>query len=119
MNITRSESLRKYLGCPAFQGRPNASIFQDLISRTIAQLEGLKANCLSKVVRIVLIQSHIESLPTHTMQCFAFPQKTSTVLNNLARDFFWKKSNTQKSFPLILRDRICRPKLGVVLAYES
>jgi len=55
LNITRSDSLGKYLGCPAFQGRPKMSTFQDLLSRTVTRLEGWKANCLSKAVRTVLI----------------------------------------------------------------
>ena len=32
------------------------------------------------------------------------------MLNNLARNFFWKKSDTQKGLPLISWDRICQPK---------
>jgi len=76
----------------------------------MTKLEGWKANCLSKAGRTVLIQSHLESLSAHTMQCFTLPLKTNTTLNNLARDFFWKKSNTQKGLPLISWDHICQPK---------
>jgi len=67
MNITRSDSLGKYLGCPGFQGKPKASVFQDLLSRTMTKLEGWKANCLSKAGRTLLIQSNLEALPAHTM----------------------------------------------------
>jgi len=40
LNITWSDSLGRYLGCPAFQGRPQASVFQDLVARTMSKLEG-------------------------------------------------------------------------------
>jgi len=88
MNITRFDSLGKYLGCPAFQGKPKASLFQDLLARTMTKLAGWKTHYLSKVGRTVLIQSHLEALPAHTMQCFSLPQSISKGLNRHARDFF-------------------------------
>jgi len=114
LNITRSDSLGNYMGCLAFHGRPNASTFQELISRTLTKLERWKANCLLKAGSTVLIQSHLESLPTHTMQCFSLSQKTSSMLNNLAKDFFGKKVDTQKGLPLILWDRYASQNEEVV-----
>jgi len=64
LNIPQRESLGKYLRCPVFQGCPSKSTFQELISKATAKLEGWKANCLSKAGRSVLIQSHLEALPT-------------------------------------------------------
>ena len=109
-NITRSESLGKYLGCPVFQGKPKALAFHDLVSRTRSKLNSWKANWLSKTGHLILIQSHLESLPAHTMQCFALPKNTSTMINNLARDFFWKQFATRNGLPLIARDKVCQPK---------
>ena len=109
-NINHSDSLGKYLGCPVFQKRPNRSTFQDLINRAATKLEGWKTNCLSKARRIVLIQSHLESLPAHTMQCFQLPNTIATQIDRLNREFFWKKNNTDKGLPLVACDRIFRPK---------
>jgi len=66
-NITHSDSLGRYLGCPIFQNKPKRSIFNDLFDRTMKKLDGWKANYLSKAGRAVLIQSHLESLPAYTM----------------------------------------------------
>jgi len=66
-NITHSDSLGKYLGCPVFHKRPNTTTFRELIDKTMTKLVGWKAQCLSKAGRTVLIQSHLESLPAHTM----------------------------------------------------
>jgi len=93
-NITHSDSLGKYLGCPVFQKRLNTSIFQELVEKAMAKLGGWKANCLSKAGRIVLIQSHLESLPAHTMQCFQLPIGVTTNIDRINREFFWKKNNT-------------------------
>jgi len=80
-NILHRESLGKYLGCSIFQGQPSYSTFQEIITKTTTKLEGWKANCLSKAGRSILIQSHLESLSAHTMQCFELPSKTSNYLD--------------------------------------
>ena len=74
------------------------------------KLDGWKANCLSKAGRAVLIQSHLESLPTHTMQCFHIPKVITDQVHRLSREFFWKKNNIEKGMPLIAWDLVCRPK---------
>jgi len=76
----------------------------------MTKLEGWKAKCFSKAGRTVLIQSHLESLPAHTMQCFSLPRKTTTGLNKIARGFFGKKSSTQHLIPTVSWDKSCRPK---------
>jgi len=109
-NITHSDSLGKYLGCPVFHKRPNTTTFRELIDKTMTKLVGWKAQCLSKAGRTVLIQSHLESLPAHTMQCFKLPSAVATNIDRVSREFFWKKNNTEKGLPLVAWDKICRPK---------
>ena len=82
-NISHSESLGKYLGCPVFQGKLTKTTFQDIINKATAKLEGQKANCLSKSGRTIFIQSHLKSLSVHTMQCFQLPKHTSIQLNKI------------------------------------
>jgi len=109
-NIPQSHSLEAYLGCPVFQGRPSPSTFQEMINKSAARLDRWKINSLSKAGRTVLIQSHLESLPAHTMQCFQLPRTTLCQLDNLLRTFFWKKSPSENGLPLIAWDKMCRPK---------
>jgi len=88
LNTPRRESLGKYLDCPVFQGHPWNTTIQEIINRAITKLDGWKTNCLSKVGRSVLIQSHLESLPTHTMQYFQLLKETIDFLDKCNRDFF-------------------------------
>lgn len=44
------------------------------------------------------------------MQCFELPNNTSRYLDKCNREFFWKKSNTEKSLQLITWDKVCMPK---------
>ena len=87
-NIPHRTSLGKYLGCTLFQGRPSKVTFKEIIDKAIAKLQGWNANRLSKVEKKVLIQSHLESIPAHTMQCFQIPLATSHRLDNLSQKFF-------------------------------
>jgi len=80
-NIPQSQSLGSYLGGPVFQGWPFNATFKDLISKVVARLDRWKSNSLSKAGRTILIQSHLEFLPAHTMQCFQLPQATTAHLN--------------------------------------
>jgi len=109
-NISHSDSLGKYLGCPVFQKRPNTTTFRELIDKAMIKLVGWKAKCLSKAGRSVLIQSHLESLPAHTMQCFQLPSVVANNIDRISREFFWKKHNTEKGLPLVAWNKICRLK---------
>jgi len=109
-NITHSDSLGKYLGCPVFQKRPSVATFHALVDKAMTKLAGWKANCLSKAGRAVLIQSHLEALPAHTMQCFQLPTTISNNIDRVSREFFWKKFNSEKGLPLVAWDKVCRPK---------
>ena len=109
-NITHSNSLGKYLGCPVIQKRPNSLTFEETVTKARHKLEGWKVNCLSKAGSIVLIQSNLESLLAHTMQCFKLPDATAKQLDCINREFFWKKNNINKGLPLIAWDKVCKPK---------
>ena len=89
-NISHSSALGKYLGCSIFMGRPSADHFQNLIAKAVTKLDDWKATCFSKAGRAVLIQSHLEGLPSHTMQCFQLPASVSEKLDRINREFFWK-----------------------------
>jgi len=87
-NITHSESLGKYLGYPIFQQRIGGSQFQGIINKATTKLNGSKANSLSKAGRRVLIQSHLEALAAHTIQCFELPKAVMSQLDSINREFF-------------------------------
>ena len=110
-NIPHSSSFGHYLGCPLFQGRPNPDVFQSLLLKAGAKLDNWKAKCFSKAGRTVLIQSNLESLPTHIMQCYKIPCRVTDKLDSIHREFFWKNSRSDKGLPLIAWDKICRPKM--------
>ena len=109
-NIMQSNGLGKYLGYSVFQGKPSITTFQDIINKATDKLNGWKANCLSKAGRTILIQSHLESIPAHTVQCFHLPKHTTEQIDKTNWGFLWGKSNTEKGLSLTAWDKICMPK---------
>jgi len=93
-----------------FQQRNGNSILQGIVNKAATKYESWKVHCLSKVGRTVLIQSHLETLPAHTMQCFQLPKATATQLGRIDREFLWKENNTKKGLNLIGWNTICMPK---------
>jgi len=63
-------------------------LFSDLVRKAHNKLQSWKASSISKAGRLVLIQSNLESLPSHTMQCFKLPKSTTNNLDRVNRDFF-------------------------------
>jgi len=45
------------------------------------------------------------------MQCYKLPSRITDQLDSIHRDFFWKKSTSEKGLPLVAWDKICRPKI--------
>lgn len=109
-NIPHRDTVGEYLGCLAFQGRANLSTFKEILIKATARMEAWKANSLSKAGRVVLFQSNLESLPTHTMQCFELPKKTTSLLDHVNRTFLWKKSGSDQGLPMVAWDKVCQPK---------
>jgi len=95
-NITHSKSLGKYLGRPLFQQLIGGNQFQGIINKATTKLNGWKANSLSKVGRTVLIQSHLEVLSAHTMQCSELPKVVMSQLDSINREFFFGRNLIQK-----------------------
>jgi len=109
-NISHQDSLGKYLGCPVFKGRPKLATFAELVDKSASKLQSWQARSVSKAGRVALIQTNLESIPAHTMQCFQIPCTTSRQIDKISRDFFWKNSVTSRGLPMVSWDKICLPK---------
>ena len=108
--IPHRDSLGKYLGCPIFQGRTSSNTFFELVNKIDRKSQNWNPSSLSKAGRVILIQSNLKSLPSHTMQCFKLHKSISNKLDRINRDFLWKKSRTKKGLPMVSWDKICGSK---------
>jgi len=65
---------------------------------------------MSKVGKAILIQTNLESIPTHIMQCFQVSKKTCQNQTTLIEIFFWMMSTLSQGMPMIAWDKVCKPK---------
>jgi len=57
----------------------------------------------------MLPKSYLEALPAHAMQCFELPLNISRYIDKCNREFFRKKSPTEKGMPMIFGEKsICQ-----------
>ena len=82
-----------------------------IVQKASTRLNRWKGQYLSKASITILIQSHLEALPAHTMQWFSLPQSIATQLNRIHRNFLWKNSKSNSDVPLIAWDTVCKPKI--------
>lgn len=73
--------LGKYLGFPLNLSSGSLASFNFLIYRVKDKLEGWRAELLSKLGRVVLINSVLNAIPSHIMQCTLIPKKVCNSLD--------------------------------------
>lgn len=110
LNIPMSESLGTYLGVPMDVTHTRASSYNFLIDKFKQKLTSWQGRYLSSMGRVTLINSVLNSLPTHVMQCTMLPQKVCLTLDRINRDFLWGSSENQRTFHAINWDVVTRPR---------
>lgn len=103
-------TLDKYLGCPIINERVTRTTFQDTLEKTNKNLSKWKANSLSKVGRVTLIQSILASTPIYQMQSFMLPKQNLEETDCINRYFFRNKDPDKKGGNLVGWDNIYKPK---------
>lgn len=110
LGIEESEEIGKYLGFPMDLTASRASSFNFIVDKVKDKLSGWKANLISRAGRAVLINSVMNTIPNHVMQCTYLPQSTCKALDRLSRDFLWGSSEQQKKMHMIAWDTVTKPK---------
>lgn len=87
-----------------------AKTYDFFIDRLKKKLAGWKRNTLSKVARLLLINTIIATTYAYVMQSTVIPHSTIATLEKIHRKFFWDNSNTKSKLHLIVWERICRLK---------
>ena len=76
LQMSESEDLGSYLGCPIIQDRVTKETFASVVTRANSQLTKWKANSLSQAGRAVLIQANLATKANFQMQSFCLPKTT-------------------------------------------
>ncbi|XP_056697886.1 uncharacterized protein [Spinacia oleracea] len=109
-NMTPKSFLGRYLGVLFTSTSFTKQNFQHLVVKAEQKMNSWSSNLVSKAGKIVLIQSHLEALPSYAMTTTCLPKTTCNSLDQINRNFFWKQSPEKKGIPMISWDKICQPK---------
>ena len=66
LNISMSNGISKYLGCPIIQGRVKRSIFSEVILKSQKKIASWNACFLSRAGKITLIKANLASISRPT-----------------------------------------------------
>ena len=104
LSIPTSNGISKYLGCPSVQGRVNRSSFADVVLKSQNKLASWKARFISRVGKVVLIKSNLESSHLHVMNYFKLTKINNEDHDKINRKFLWAPNigfKEAKGFPLV------------------
>lgn len=108
-DIRQSADLGTYLGYP-LKHIYMKNDFKFILDKINRKLQGWKANMLSKIGRMQLINSTLANTSNHLVNAFLLPKSILTEIDRKARNFFWGHDSNTKEIHTIKWEQIVRPK---------
>lgn len=83
---------------------------QFIVDKVRKKLALWKTNYLSRVGKLVLINSTLNSIPTYYLQYQTLPATTIVDLDRMCNDFLWGEKDAKKKIHLVGKDSTFLPK---------
>ena len=87
LNISMSNGMSKYLGCPITQGMIKINTFSKVILKSQKKVASWKACFISRVGKITFIKANLASLPLHVTRCFKLTKVNNEDLDIINMNF--------------------------------
>lgn len=87
LGLPRTDCIGRYLGFPMDMAVRTNSSFNFLLNKIKEKLAGWKTNLLSRVSRVVLINSVVSSIPVHVMRCTEDPKGIYKAVDRVCSNF--------------------------------
>ncbi|KAJ6731270.1 REVERSE TRANSCRIPTASE ZINC-BINDING DOMAIN-CONTAINING PROTEIN-RELATED-RELATED [Salix viminalis] len=98
----------KYLGMPLYKGPKKIFLWDDLISKIAARMEGWEAKVLSSGGRITILKSILTSMPLYLLHVIVPPKSVMCRIERLFNKFLWS-SKGQKRIHWECWEDLCYP----------
>ncbi|KAJ6714204.1 RETROTRANSPOSON UNCLASSIFIED-LIKE PROTEIN [Salix viminalis] len=98
----------KYLGMPLYKGPKKSFLWDDLISKIAARMEGWEAQVLSPGGRITILKSILTSMPLYLLHVIMPPKTVMCRIERLFNKFLWS-SKGQKRIHWECWEDLCYP----------
>lgn len=110
LRVPRTDDLGKYLGYNLLYGGRNTKAPWELLQKATLHLLGWKLRCLSKVGRLTLASSVLNTLPIFHMQIMKLLVEVLRGLDRMCRKCFWGEEGDSRRLHLVNRETICKQK---------
>ena len=110
LGIRSTPNLGKYLGFPLKHPRSTSRDFNFVLERVQNKLQGWKANLLSMVGRITLLQSALSAVPSYVIQGCVLPSRVLNGLDIINRNFIWGSTEEAKKMHMVNWGKVAKPK---------
>lgn len=108
--MQQTEDMGRYLGVPYIHGRVTGSLFNPMLTRIDARLEGWRAKYLSLAGKITLAQSVLTTIPFYTMQSTLLPVGVCDIIDKKVRNFIWGSNDGERCMHLVKWNTVTRAK---------
>lgn len=108
--MQQTSDMGKYLGVTSIHGHVTGSLFNLMLYRIDARLEGWRAKHLSFEGRLTLAQSVLTSIPFYTMQSMLLPVGICEAIDKKVRNFIWGNKEGERRMHLVSWDTVTRAK---------
>lgn len=96
LGIPLTNHFGKYLGCPIHHSRPTKQSFQFIVEKIEKRIASWNNKQLPFASRKTLINSIVETFPSHVMHCNFLPITTLKSIDRLSRDFLWGSTRDRR-----------------------
>ncbi|KAA3486702.1 reverse transcriptase [Gossypium australe] len=119
LGVRVASSPKKYLGLPMMVGRRKPWAFANFKDRFRKRVDGWSLRYLSMGGKEVFIKSILQAMPLYEMQCFLFPKKLCSQLENIMNRFWWANNKTKSGIHWSCWDALCLPKFDGGLGFKN
>lgn len=105
-----TENLGKYLGIPSIHGRVTNNMFNPILDKIDARLDGWKTRFLTLAGRQVLAQTVLHTIPYYNMQTMFMPMGVCEAIDKRIRRFIWGGTPEKRKCHLVRWDTVTKPK---------
>ena len=110
LGFSSTRDFGNYIGTHILIDRRNKRVYNFIIDKLRARLASWKANSLSFVGCLTLINFVTIALPTHIMQCTLLPTEVRKEIDKLNRNFLWGDTTSNKKMHLKKWSIVTLPK---------
>lgn len=108
--ILKEGGVGKYLGLPEHFGRRKRDLFTSIVDRIKQKASSWSNRYLSTAGKLVMLQSVLTPIPSHSMSCFQLPVSLCKRIQSAFTRYWWDGGKGKKKMAWISWEKLTLPK---------